>query len=286
MTKLEVSDPGFFTTVQDLGRPGYRKFGIPVSGVMDEGSMMLANQLVGNPEDYPVLELTIKGGKYRFHTDAVIALTGAEVNATLDGEIIPQNEVVEVSEGNLLEIGYFIKGCRACLAVRGMMKLAPVMGSFSTYTTGHFGGFQGRALATGDMLEWAPGKRVSVNPMQSPVTWEEIHELKVMEGPEWEVLRTSTKEKFLHTRFTVSSKSNRMGIRLEGDQLNISLKDMRSSPVLPGVIQLPPDGNPIILMKDGQTIGGYPRIAILPKKELWKAAQLRPGDTLEFSFTG
>ncbi len=283
MAKLEVIDGGLFTTVQDSGRPGYRKYGVPVSGALDERSYRLVNQLVGNPEGHPVLELTLRGGEYRFEEAAVIALTGAAMSPLLNGEKMLPNRATKVREGAVLQAGYASGGCRAYLSVRGQLKIQPVMGSCSTYTTGKFGGHEGRPLKAGDTLSWSAAEPVECERVVKPVDLKDIHRISVMPGPEWDWFAAEAKERFLSSEFTVSSQSNRMGIRLEKGIPEVQAPQMRSSPVLPGIIQLPPEGAPIILMKDGQTVGGYPRIAKVRDDELWKVAQLKPGDQLRFT---
>lgn len=282
MVELEVIEGGMFTTVQDSGRPGYRKYGVPVSGAMDGLSYRRANQLVGNPEHYPVLELTLKGGEYRFGEAAIIALTGAAMPLFLNGQKVHPNKAIEVRGGDVLKVGYAAEGCRAYLSVQGKLEIHPVMGSYSTYPTGKFGGYEGRSLKAGDVLRWMAEKRVEYERVLKPVVLQDIHRVQVVPGPEWDWLSEETQECFLSLEFIVSSQSNRMGICLERTPLEIGRRQMKSSPVLPGIIQLPPGGEPIILMQDGQTVGGYPRIAKVLDNELWKVAQLKPGDQLRF----
>lgn len=286
MAKLTVKDGGLFTTIQDIGRVGYRKYGIPVSGVMDVYSYKKANYLVGNAENDPVLECTLKGGKYQFDSDAVIALTGAVMNPSIEGSKIEMNTSVLIKKGETLDLGFAEKGCRCYLAIRGEWVIDRILGSCSTFVTGKFGGLKGSELKEDDVIVWKNKKnsfegrvleKTEIPYFSSKIT------VEFVPGPEWDILTDHLKKQFLTTSFKVSSKSNRMGIRLEtNDPLIIKMSDMKSSGVIPGIIQLPPNGLPIILMKDGQTIGGYPRIGKILEVHLSRLAQLPPNGAVKF----
>jgi biotin-dependent carboxylase-like uncharacterized protein len=288
MTKLEVLEPGLFTTIQDEGRPGFRKFGVPVSGAMDQKAYALANEIVGNEKGAAVLELTLKGGRFKFLSSGVIAITGAGMSAVRNGIPIPMHKPIEVKPGDVLKLGHAKRGCRTYLAIQGSIQLDQVMGSYSTYTQGAFGGLEGRMLQKGDILKWNGS---SPKVMSREISKEEIPyystevEVRVYEGLECDWLNEEARNEFLGTVFRVGQSSNRMGIRLEGNKLSPPSKEMISSPVIPGIIQLPPSGYPIILMNDGQTVGGYPRIAKVPDVELWRLGQLKPGDKVRFKLT-
>ncbi len=288
MGRLTVNDGGLFTTIQDSGRPGYRKFGVPVSGAMDSKSFRLANWLVGNPENYPILECTMRGGKYRFMDEAIIAITGALMNPKIDGKEIDQNQSLKVNEGEELELGFSVRGCRSYIAIKGLLVTKKAMDSYSTYTVGKFGGFYGRTLKPGDLIEWDKTKLddlIQKAPDDQITYFSSKAKVRVMKGVDWNWLSKELQNRFSGTQFEVSNTSNRMGIRLEGHSLKVPECEMISGPVLPGIIQLPPNGNPIILMQDGQTIGGYPRIAKVLDEDLWRLGQVKPGDTVSFSFT-
>lgn len=241
--------------------------------------------MVGNPKGSPVLELTLKGGKYRFESDAIIALTGALLNPKINGLEVEMNRSLKIKKGDELEFGFAKRGARAYLAVRGILNIHKVMGSFSTYNLGNFGGFEGRTLQKGDIVEWkeveSVFKEIEAPKGQIPYFSSKVS-LRIMRGLEWEWLDKEAQKKLLSSTFKVSSKSNRMGIRLEGKSLQTPTREMVSSPVIPGIIQLPPNGNPIILMKDGQTIGGYPRIAKVLDEDLWRLGQVKARDTIRF----
>lgn len=286
MSKLQVIDGGLFTTIQDSGREGYRKFGVPISGAMDMQSYKNANKLVGNNEDDPVLEFTLKGGVYKFDSDAVIAITGALMSPNLNEDEIEMNTSIQVTKGDILKIGFAEKGCRAYLAIQGEWDIDEMMGSYSTYVLGKFGGLDGSKLKEGDGILW---RNSASDFLERKLPKEEIPyyssklTVEFITGPEWEWLSVESQEQFLSTSFKVSSKSNRMGIRLETEEPILSQKSgMRSSGVIQGVIQLPPNGNPIILMKDGQTVGGYPRMGTIPEIYLDRIAQLPPNGIVRF----
>ncbi|MBO6620509.1 MAG: biotin-dependent carboxyltransferase family protein [Balneola sp.] len=286
MGKLVVIDGGLFTTVQDSGRFGFRKYGVPVSGVMDHSSFELANELVGNPKRAPVLEMTLKGGKYRFETDSVVAVTGAQMSLTVNQENAPLNSGIKVKAGDVLEFGYAQKGSRCYLAIRGKWQIKEVMGSYSTYSGGKFGGINGRSLQKGDQISWHDSSS-DFKLFEVPIDRVPYYSTKLtvdfVPGPEWSWLSKEAQKKLLNTEFIISSKSNRMGIRLESNsKIGIEKRDMRSSGVIPGIIQLPPNGLPIILMKDGQTVGGYPRIGKVLDNHMDRLAQLPLNGVLRF----
>jgi len=277
-----------FTTVQDLGRRGMRRYGIPVSGALDRSSARLANRLVGNDEDIPVLEMTLKGGSYEFSDSSIIALTGADMNPRLGGNPVEMNCALKASAGQKLQLGFARSGCRTYLAIRGVWKLTKVFGSYSTYTMAGFGGYKGRALAKGDVLQFenhdmhdwernAPDEQVNHD---SPPL-----EIRIIEGPEWGRLSASQQRRFVGEIFTLGSQSNRMGFRLEGVQIGTSNHEIVSSAVVPGTIQLPNSGNPIVLMHDAQTTGGYLRLAKVVDSDLDLLAQVRPGKKIRFKKT-
>ncbi|WP_421775286.1 biotin-dependent carboxyltransferase family protein [Gracilimonas sp.] len=286
MANLVVMDGGLFTTIQDAGRFGYRQYGIPISGVMDDYAYRLANQLVGNASDMPILEMTLNGGRYRFNTDSIIAITGADMHPRINDEDASLNTPLKIESGDIISFDYCQKGCRSYLAIQGQLDIRKVLGSRSTYVTGSLGGFEGRVLKKGDVLSWIEKKGgytpEKVSEERFPYYSSKV-ELRVIEGPEWSWLSQNQKEQFLNTEFDVSPDSNRMGIRLKGNSIQPIGRHMVSGPVIPGMIQLPENGRPIIIMKDGQAVGGYPRIAKIADADLWRAGQLWSGVQLTFS---
>lgn len=285
MINLKVVHGGLFTTIQDYGRIGVSKFGIPKSGVMDVKAYELANWLVGNPTEYPALELTLQGGTYHFESDTIIAITGALMNPKLNGVEIQTNKSYRLKSGDMLHLGFAKRGCRTYLAIRGKLNIEKVMNSYSTYITGNFGGLEGRTLQKGDELSWTELPQIfksnKISPEQIPYYSSKVT-VRITKSLEWDLLDEEVKNNFLTSRFEISSQTNRMGIRLIGNPISTSKTQMISSAVIPGIIQLPPNGDPIILMVDGQTVGGYPRIAKVLDEDLWRLGQVKPGDKVGF----
>jgi KipI family sensor histidine kinase inhibitor len=277
---VRVLRPGLLTTVQDLGRSGWRSAGVPLGGAMDPFALRVANLLVGNPEDAAGLELTLAGPELEFSAETRVAVGGAEF------EGVPSWRTLTVAAGERLAFGACRQGCRAYLAVAGGIAVPPVLGSRSTYLRGEFGGFAGRALREGDRLPLGEprgaiparpaGWRVStlILPAYSPEP-----QLRVIAGPQ----APEFGEELWAAEFSLTSQSDRMGLRLAGPALGRrGGTELLSTAVAPGTVQVPPDGQPILLMADAQTIGGYPQAAHVIGADLPVAAQLRPGDRVRF----
>jgi antagonist of KipI len=298
---VTVRRAGLFTTVQDGGRPGYRRYGVPVSGAMDRDAMAVANRLIGNLPDAPVLECTLQGPVLHFEEEALIAVAG-DVEGAADGEPLPTWRPVRIAPGTTVSLERIRSGCRAILAIAGGWQVPRVLGSASTYVRAGFGGVDGRALRPGDVL--TPGDP----PPQARIWLEVLHRaapqlkasapawsagwsvrtfpprvLRVVPGPEWPLFTDAARQTFTTARFRVTPHADRMGLRLEGPPLATERAvSMRSEPVTPGTVQVPPDGKPIVLAADSQTTGGYPRIGVVIQADLSKLAQLRPHDTVSF----
>jgi len=282
--QVEVIRPGLLTTVQDLGRPGHRASGLPLSGAMDAFALRVANLLVGNAEDEAALEVTLLGPELAFSADAVVAVCGAEF------EDVPAWGPLRVAAGGRIKFGACRRGCRAYVAVAGGFDVAPVLGSRSTYLRAALGGFEGRALRAGDRIGLRPaGSGTAVIASHHASSWRlspgilpaysAAATLRVVRGAQAEDFEAALGD----VEFQVSPQSDRMGLRLAGATLLRSkTEDLVSSAVAPGTVQVPPDGQPIILMADAQTIGGYPRLAHIIGPDLPLAAQLRPGDRVRF----
>ena len=283
---LTVLDGGMLTTVQDRGRYGFRKFGVPISGVMDDHSYRLANWLVGNIEATPVLEMTLKGGGFLFKTDAVVGLSGGEADIYINSEPQDMNKTLMIHPGDQLAVGRIKKGCRIYMAIQGKWNVEDVLGSSSTYSQAGFGGIKGRALRKADNIFWdndQSGSEIKKVPQKLIPHFSSKQKIRIIEGPEWDWLPEDEKAHFLNMEFGISSKSNRMGIRLESDfSFKTEEREMKSAPVVPGIIQLAKGGSPIILMKDGQSIGGYPRIAKVTDADLWRLGQVWTSSRLSF----
>jgi KipI family sensor histidine kinase inhibitor len=281
--RVRVIKPGLLTTVQDLGRRGYRSAGVPLGGAMDALALRMANLIVGNSDGAAGLEITLLGPELEFTADTVVAVGGAEFEGA------PPWRPLLLRAGERLKFGECRRGCRAYLAVDGGFEVAPVLGSRSTYLPGGFGGLGGRALREGDELEIGVGLPVAGG-LRRQMSWRISPSVLPAYSPH-PVLRAvrgaqagEFGAKLWETEFQVSPKSDRMGLRLAGPKLGrASADELPSSAVAPGTVQVPPDGQPILLMADAQTIGGYPQAAHIIGPDLPLAAQLRPGERARLS---
>ncbi|MBL6712432.1 MAG: 5-oxoprolinase subunit PxpB [Pirellulales bacterium] len=273
---LSILEPGLMTTVQDLGRVGYRSSGVTLGGAADPAAAAVANLLVGNPPDAAVLEITLAGPTFRLTSDLRLALTGGRFPG------LPSWRPIEMPAGSTVALGHASHGCRGYLAVAGGLEVPLLLGSRSTHLAAGFGGLGGRTLATGDWLAAGPSLTTatdahwSLSPELLPLPVLPAR-LRLLPSTE-----TATEMRsFFGTPYRVTASSNRMGLRLAGSPLT-ALGDGVSRAVVPGTVQLPPDGQPILLLNDCQTIGGYPVLGHVASADLRLAAQLRPGDTLLF----
>jgi len=282
---ITVLRSGLFTTIQDAGRWGYQHLGVPVSGPMDPASHRLANALLGNLPDAATLEATIIGPELRFEQDSTIAITGADLQPMLEGTPVVMGSVVRCASGSVLRFGNRRAGARAYVAVDGGIGVPQVLGSRATHVMSGLGGVAGRALHAGDRVPLRDRQPSAGGTARD----RRIHEggsvrLRVMAGPQTEYADPSALQVLQRTRFVVSPQSDRMGYRLTGSALP-TRKDsgeMISDATVVGAVQVPPSGQPILLMADRQTTGGYPQIAVVITADLPRAAQLVPGDSIQF----
>jgi antagonist of KipI len=284
------------TTVQDLGRVGYRAAGVPLSGAMDAVALRAANRLVGNPEGAAALEITLLGPELEFVQETLVAVQGAEF------EGVPMGEARLMRAGDRLKFGRCLRGCRTYLAVAGGIDVSPVLGSRSTYLRGAFGGFQGRALRPGDLIGRGQGlvrgqvDKIAVDKIDPPLRGINFINLSPFPTGTGEppvpasirAVRGAQGDDFggalFGAEFKVTPQSDRMGLRLAGPKLEGRMRrELISGAVVPGTVQVPPDGQPIVLMADAQILGGYPQAAHVVTADLPLLAQLKPGDTLRFS---
>ncbi len=285
MTTLTVVRAGILTTVQDLGRWGHQANGVPVAGPMDAYSHRLANRLVGNDRDAAVLEITLVGPELLVHGHVLCAVCGAAFELSVDGRPAPRNQPFEVRRGERLTFGRRVAGARATLAIRGGIDLPPVLGSRATSLVSAMGPFDGRALAAGDVLPIGsdmarPIPAASAWPLRLP---EGGAPLRVIVGPHDQRFTADARDLFLRARFVLTTKSNRMGYRLDGPVLSHGPgADILSDATPIGSVQVPKSGQPILLMADRQTTGGYPKIATVIAADLPLAGQLAPGDWVTF----
>lgn len=288
---FEVIKPGLLSTLQDEGRYGQRKYGVVTSGPMDLFAHRAANILVGNDRGAAALEMTLLGPSMVAHMDMLLSLCGADMEADVDGIRVPLWRPFLIRKGDQLNVHYAVKGCRAYLAVCGGFEVKPVMGSRSTYLRAGIGGHQGRALQAGDDLRVRqdvagdylhhPG---SVSAFIRP-GYEENPVVRVVQGKEAALFTDASRQSFLNQSYIVTAQSDRMGYRLDGMRLELPdglSSEMISEAVVQGTIQVPPSGQPILLMADCQTTGGYPRIAHVITADLPLAAQVKPGGKLRF----
>ena len=286
---LRVVEPGLLTTVQDLGRYGYQRFGVPVSGAMDDFALRAANLMVGNEEGAGALELTVLGPTIVIESDTSIAITGGDLSPALDGEPVPLWETINVPAGSRLSFGGARDGLRSWLAVAGGIDVPMVMGSRSTYVRGGIGGLQGRALSAGDTLSTlSPSGGVDVGrrlPEDFPApSYGNSHQLRFVPGPQDEAFTEDAVSTLLGSIYSVSMDQDRMGCRLEGPALkHRSGPDIVSDGSPLGAVQVPGDGTPIVLLADRGTTGGYTKIATVIGADVGLLAQAMPGDEVTFS---
>ena len=284
---IKVVQPGLLTTVQDEGRTDFLAFGMPRAGVMDRYAARMANLLCGNPLGAAVLEMTVIGGSYRFLVAARIAVCGANMPLSLNGETVSAWGAVDVRPEDVLEIGAADTGCRAYLAVAGGIEVPLVMSSRSTYYRAGIGGFAGRALKADDELPIGNPMPIFAAPIRLPAAWipeySEQIEVRILPGPQRHLFSASGWKTLLSTRYTVTDEADRMGYRLDGEKVeHLNGPDIVSDALTPGAIQVPGSGQPIIMMADCGTTGGYAKIATVIGSDLAKIGQAKPQDYLSF----
>lgn len=289
MNTLLVESPGLLTTVQDLGRPGYGAEGVSASGAADPVALRLGNLLVENDPGAPGLELTLVGGSFVFPDGAVIALTGADLGATVEGRPLENWTSHTLPAGAKLVFAATKDFARGYLAIAGGIQIDPFLGSASTHLLSGLGGFEGRALRKGDQLHIGkPAKMIR----RRRITDAALYALKprkilrVTEGPQAEWFSDEAKQVFYKEVFRVSEESDRVGLRLDGATLADSVtKEMTTEGVPLGAVQVTPSGQPIILFVEQQTTGGYPKIANVIGADLHRVGQLRPRVEIRFERT-
>lgn len=292
---LRVERAGLLTTVQDLGRWGYQHHGVSTGGAMDPTALRVANLLVGNPEGAAGLEVTLTGPTLVAVSPVLVAVTGADLGAHVNGVPIPGWRAVRLAAGDALSFDGGQSGARAYIAIAGGVDVPAVMGSRATDLMARIGGLSGRALQRGDVLPigvitaagarttarlsgagrrvawWGASPSVPRAALRDPI-------IRMVRGPEHDWFPADACRALRETRWRVTDRSNRMGLRLGGGVVHLAEpRELVSSPVTAGTIQVPPGGEPIILMADRQTVGGYPRIAQVVEVDLSLLAQLAPG---------
>ena len=288
-----VTRAGFQTSVQDLGRTGFRQFGVSTSGALDPFALRVANLVVGNDAGAAGLEITLGGLQLRFEDDRSVAWCGGEFDVQIGSRSLPAGHVAHLQRGDELKFGRARTGCRCWVAISGGIDVPIILGSRSTDLRANFGGFDGRALCDGDRLSFREFRRSETATAEDISSWAGPHDwvspakqypvLRFVRGADWHRFTASSLQRFAGQAFGVSSDSDRMGVRLDGPELKRKEEtDLVSEAVAPGTIQVPPGGKPILLLGDCQTIGGYPKIAHVITVDLGIAAQLRAGDSVRF----
>ncbi len=288
MDAFEVIQPGAFTTVQDLGRYGYQKYGVSISGAMDRFALRVANLLAGNDEGEAAVEATIIGPRLKALEDIRVAISGADLSPEIDAKPVPMWRTLHVPKGGILSFGALKSGCRAYLAVSGGIDIPLIMGSRSIHTRSNLGG-KGRPLSKGDVIK----RKDSGIRIQESGTYQLPEDLipvygrqwkvRVVLGPQHDYFSRRGIETFLSGEYEITPQADRMGYRLKGPRIeHKDGPDILTDATPPGSIQVPGDGMPIVLLADGQTTGGYSKIATVASVDQDLLAQARPGDKVWF----
>jgi len=282
---IRVKNPGMFSTIQDLGRYGYTHLGISIVGAADRLSLRIANLLVGNEENTPALEMTLLGATLEFEERRVVTLAGADCDAKIGTSPVRLGEAVEVPAGGMLKCGGMKTGARAYLAVQGGFDVPAVMGSTATDVRGQFGGFQGRRLKAGDLLPVRDGRAGRTRRLKPGVVDAvSRHDMvRATRGAQQEWFGPEAFEILFACPYAISDQSDRTGLRLKGQPLRPRDQSQLLTDGIPlGAVQVPQDGQPIILFVDQQTTGGYPKIANVIMADMHHIGQLRPHEQVRF----
>lgn len=292
---IEIVSAGVMASVQDLGRPGWRNLGVGSSGAMDAFALRIGNMMVGNPQGLAGVEFTLGGFRLHFRRDTVFALTGADAGAALDGVPVPAWWVRHARAGQVLSAQMAGRGMRSYLAVAGGIGVAPVMGSRATDVKGGFGGHEGRALQAGDLLPLAEAEEPPrIGPCGFGLDAGRLDllpapeaEIRFIPAKEWDIHGPVLQERFTSSAWVLQPDSNRMGYRLSGpDMRRDAPLELLSHGILPGTIQLPPGGQPVIQLNDANTCGGYPKLGVVIEPDLSALAQVRLGARIRFRAVG
>ena len=273
---IKVIQPGLFTTIQDGGRHGFRNIGIPTSGFMDQESAWAANELVKNNKDESLLEVTLTGPTLIFNCNCVISITGGDFNPLINNLPVKMYQSINVSTGDILKLNNTINGARSYIAISGGLNVKSLFGSKSFFSN----------ISDSYHLKKGDEIKVSKKSESQILKWDKLkfnlnRFMKVFRGPEYDLLSSNSKKKLFKNEFTINT-NNRMAYNLE-EKLQVDIKTIISSPVLPGSVQLTPSGKIIILHRDCQTTGGYPRILQLDTNSLNNLSQLKSNDKIKFS---
>ncbi|WP_163538860.1 biotin-dependent carboxyltransferase family protein [Gracilibacillus sp. YIM 98692] len=285
---LEMIEEGLYTTIQDLGRFGYRSKGFPVSGAMDSFAMQVANILVGNQENEAVMEMSFLGPTIRFTDQATIVITGADMGGNINDKPIPRGQPISVSAGDILQFRTTKEGLYCYLAVKGGFDITPILGSKSTIVRAEWKGMLGRKLEVGDRIPLKESVEAApvnwrVNPSLFHYFTKTEPVIRYIKGAQSEWFNDEAKMDFESHSWQTTTQSNRMGYRLKGTAVPFANdKQLLTEATSFGAIQVPPDGQPIVLMADGQPTGGYPKIGQVIQADLPKLSQSKPGIPFRF----
>jgi len=283
---IRVLEPGPQTTVQDAGRSGHMRYGIPPSGPVDRRSFVLANRLVGNPDGAAALEFTLLGPRLRAEAPCSIAVTGPDAPLSLNDTPAPAWTTLTLAAGDVLKVGAARTGVRGYIAVAGGIDVPPALGSRATYLRGRMGGLHGRALARDDRLPLgaAPTPRHRTVPPAARPQWGGEALLHVVLGPQADRFTAEGIAAFLGSTYDVLPQSDRMGARLRGARIaHARGHDIISDGIALGSVQVPGDGQPIVLLMDRQSTGGYTKIATVCSFDIARVGQAKPGQRLRFT---
>jgi 5-oxoprolinase (ATP-hydrolysing) subunit C len=279
---IEIVRAPAFATIQDGGREGQRRSGVPPGGAMDLLSLRTGNAILGNDWNAAAIECALTGGTFHFSTDSAVVLTGAEVDAKVAGSQVQHGRVVEARRGETLEIERIVRGRFVYVCVAGGVDVPVVLGGRGTYLPASLGGYHGRRLANGDVLPTGEASVRAQRNLQLPSALDEGADgIAVLRGPQADVLTPSGWQALLSSELTLTAESDRAGYRLHGARVATDHSfDGRSEPACVGAVQLTPDGTLIVLMPDGPTVGGYPKIAVVASAELPRLVQRTPGESV------
>lgn len=278
---IKIIHPGMYTTIQDRGRYGYESLGFSPAGAMDYESYYLANQLIGNDLNTPVLEMTLKGAKFQVTSNVTIGTAGADMPLLINDEEYRVGAAIDLVKGDIVEFGYARHGVRTYVAFLGGFDIDEELGSYSTHSRSKIGGFQGRALQPFDVL-YINGGLARHGYKVVTKEFDTSNVIRVVKGQQYDRFDEENLDHFFHSEYTVSKESDRMGYRLDGESVEATNHDIISETILFGSIQVPKNGKPIILLSDRQTAGGYTKIATVAKVDIQKIAQKKPGDKIQF----
>ena len=283
---IEVIKPGQQTLIQDFGRYGLAHFGITQGGPVDDYAFSWANYLLGNPMNVPTLEITLGQAEFLIHTDCEMSICGGDLNAKLDGRQLTNWSTFKALKGQRLRFGLPKNGLRSYLAIKGGFVVSPQLGSVATVSRDKLGGLaQGYALALGDILNFTPhkiSKRIKQMTFRYKPDYNLPLELRFIEGYQVDDFSRDDVNSLYQQEFEVSQLINRMGYRLTGGAITPPNKEYLSEGIALGSVQVPPNGEPIVLLNDRQTIGGYPKLGCVARIDLPRLAQARPGQKVRF----